>query len=352
MDEGAVVLVDLEPRKTLSDLNARMLGTLITNDLFLNARNRPEGSPPFYFYIDECGRYLNESIERILDEARKHGLHLVLANQHLSQIQAAGDKVYSAVTTDAQTKVIFGGLCNEDRDTFVKEVFLDLNLEQPKESLTRIAAVGQEKVVLRSGGVAKGKATGRSKGAGTHQAFATGISFGDGESESVSVLSDGMDGGTTLGTSSQFGSSQQETYGSSYMETESESESESETAGWAESFRTIYEKVTGGVYTLEEQRYLKSSWLKKQPTQSALLVRPDLTLQPFTVATVQQAKVPEEYLEEFVEERYKAFPFVERADAILTEIARRGYTLQKAAGLPVPVAYCDEPDPFDPFDNE
>jgi type IV secretory pathway VirB4 component len=102
MDEGAVILVNLASSGRLSDSNARTLGTLLTNDLFLKAQARPEGSRPFYLYIDECGRYLNESIQRILDESRKRGLHLILANQHLAQLRAAGATVYSAVLTDAQ----------------------------------------------------------------------------------------------------------------------------------------------------------------------------------------------------------------------------------------------------------
>ncbi len=117
MERGGIVLVNLEERRELSDESARLLGTLLTHDLFLQAQSRPEGSRPFYFYIDECGRYLNESIQRILDESRKRSLHLILANQNLAQLQAAGETVYKAVMGGAQTKVVFGGGEYDDADT-------------------------------------------------------------------------------------------------------------------------------------------------------------------------------------------------------------------------------------------
>jgi len=124
MDEGAIVLVNLSTGSRLSDDNARLLGTLLVNDLFLKARSRPKGSRPFYLYIDECARYINEDIGRILDEARKFGLHLILAHQHLSQLKKAGEEVYSAVMTNAQTKVVFGGLSPEDARIMAELIFM------------------------------------------------------------------------------------------------------------------------------------------------------------------------------------------------------------------------------------
>ena len=103
MDEGWVLLVNLASSDKVSDDNARLLGTLIVNDLFMRAKGRPKGSRPFYLYIDECARYINEDIGRILDEGRKFGLHLILAHQHLSQLKEAGESVYRAVMQNART---------------------------------------------------------------------------------------------------------------------------------------------------------------------------------------------------------------------------------------------------------
>ena len=103
MDEGYVVLVNLAPSGKSSDSNpasklsgrdAELIGSLVVNDLFQKAQQRPEGSRPFYLYIDECARYVNGNIARILDESRKRGLHLVLAHQHLSQLHCILTNMY------------------------------------------------------------------------------------------------------------------------------------------------------------------------------------------------------------------------------------------------------------------
>lgn len=351
MDEGAVVLVNLEARAKLSDFNARTLGTLLTNDLFLKANDRPEGSRPFYLYIDECGRFLNESIQRILDESRKRGLHLILANQHLEQLKQAGEMVYSAVMTDAQTKVIFGGLFSNDAETMVKEVFLDLNLEEPKESLTRRVAVGQEKIILRGGSTSRSSTTSRGTSKGTAFGSSTGSSYGSsigtilGSSESKSQVlypdDVGMDverprteaWGLSQGETTTSSSSYSES--TSTMASESESESESTSAAemdsWTESFQTIYADAVGGHFTLEEQRYKKVGWLKKQPKQLALLVQPDYSLVPFRVATVRQPNVTREDVEAFVEKRFAALSIVSREEDVMKYLEAKGSELKRLA---------------------
>ena len=124
MDEGEVVLVNLSSGTRVSRENARMLGTLIVNDLFLNATERPPESRPFYLYIDEFGQFVNEDIARILDEGRKFGLHLVLAHQHLQQLKDEDGKVYYSVMTDAKTKVVFGGLTPDDAEVLSKQMYM------------------------------------------------------------------------------------------------------------------------------------------------------------------------------------------------------------------------------------
>lgn len=43
---------------------------------------------PTYLFIDEFHNYVTESVEKILAETRKYGLHLIIANQSLSQIDS------------------------------------------------------------------------------------------------------------------------------------------------------------------------------------------------------------------------------------------------------------------------
>ena len=117
----------------------------------MKAKARPEGSRPFYLYIDECARFVNEDIGRILDEGRKFGLHLILAHQHLAQLKKAGEEVYQAVMTDAKTKVVFGGLNTEDARVLAEQIFLgELDLDDPKNILSRPVVVGYAREWLRN----------------------------------------------------------------------------------------------------------------------------------------------------------------------------------------------------------
>jgi hypothetical protein len=330
MDDSAVILVNLASSGRLSDFNARTLGTLLTNDLFLKAQARPEGSRPFYLYIDECGRYLNESIQRILDESRKRGLHLILANQHLSQLRAAGDTVYSAVITDAQTKVIFGGLSTQDAEIMVKEVFLDLDLEEPKPSLMRNVAVGQELVLL--GGGSRGIS--RMEGTSDTELFGEAEFFGELRGENTSTqFFDGIElergaWGVSVGTSE--GHTDSRSVATSTMK----SETLSEISSWTQAFKTIYEKLSSGNFSLEEQRYKTVAWLKKQPRQMALLVQPDFSLTPFRVANVRQSDLTDARHARLISQRFEALPFVQKEKDMFRQFERRTRELHARAGLP------------------
>ena len=133
MDDGAILLVNLGTRGNLSREEARLLGTLIVNDLFMKALDRKAGSRPFYLYIDECARFLTDDIHYILDETRKFGLHLVLAHQRLGQLREAGENIYNAVMS-IENKAILGGIVKEDAQELAEQVFLgELNLEEAKE---------------------------------------------------------------------------------------------------------------------------------------------------------------------------------------------------------------------------
>lgn len=123
MDEGYVLLVNLSFGQRISEDNARILGTLIVNDLFQTATDRLEGGRPFYLYIDEFSRFVNGDMARILDECRKFGLHLILAHQHLQHLKREDEPVYYSVLTNAKTKAVFGGLNSDDARVMAREIF-------------------------------------------------------------------------------------------------------------------------------------------------------------------------------------------------------------------------------------
>lgn len=153
MDEGWVLLVNLASTDKLSDDNARLLGTLMVNDLFQKARGRSEELAkrrPFYIFIDECSLFINDDIGRILDEGRKFGLNVILAHQHLSQLEDVSKRVYKAVKTDAKSKIVFGGLEPEDARVMAEQLFMgEIDLEEPVKKLVKEAVVNYEITKLR-----------------------------------------------------------------------------------------------------------------------------------------------------------------------------------------------------------
>lgn len=89
MDEKKILLVNLA-KGDIGAQDARLIGMLVTNYIFEAALERTdtpkELRTPFYYYLDEFQNFTTDTVADILAEARKYGLHLILANQTLSQL--------------------------------------------------------------------------------------------------------------------------------------------------------------------------------------------------------------------------------------------------------------------------
>jgi hypothetical protein len=89
MDEGKILLLNLSQGK-LGEDNAALLGAMIITKLQLAAMSRAfqaeEGRRDFYLYVDEFQNFATSSFIKILSEARKYRLNLILANQYMGQI--------------------------------------------------------------------------------------------------------------------------------------------------------------------------------------------------------------------------------------------------------------------------
>jgi hypothetical protein len=325
MDDGWMLLVNLSSGAKISDDNARLLGTLIVNELFMKAKARPEGSRPFYLYIDECARFINEDIGRILDEGRKFGLHLILAHQHLAQLKKAGEEVYQAVMTDAKTKVIFGGLNTEDARVMAEQVFLgELNLEDPKNILNRPVVVGYAKEWLEN--------------------FSFGRSYGESHSEAKQR----GEGSTTGGSAGQMfipqglleadllvSSSTVELNTSSSLKTEAEaktlSEAHSETSGRSEALMPILEERITAVKDLSEKIYEAMAILVNQPRQRAVVKLPKKKTKIITTPTIEPGFANDKRVQRFKEQCYNDAEFAHDQKEIVRQIKKRTARLQAEA---------------------
>lgn len=89
MDEGKVVIMNLSQGRIGED-NAALLGAMMITKIQLAAMNRvamPEAQrKDFYLYVDEFQNFATTSFIKILSEARKYRLNLILANQYISQV--------------------------------------------------------------------------------------------------------------------------------------------------------------------------------------------------------------------------------------------------------------------------
>lgn len=89
MDQGKILLVNLSQGK-LGEDNATLLGAMMITKIQLAAMARvhkkEETRRDFYLYVDEFQNFATDAFIKILSEARKYRLNLVLANQYVAQI--------------------------------------------------------------------------------------------------------------------------------------------------------------------------------------------------------------------------------------------------------------------------
>lgn len=107
MDEGKILLINVSQGK-LGEDNASLLGALMITKIQLAAMNRvyvpEEKRKDFYLYIDEFQNFATTSFIKILSEARKYRLNLILANQYMDQVP---DDVQAAIFGNAGTIASF-----------------------------------------------------------------------------------------------------------------------------------------------------------------------------------------------------------------------------------------------------
>lgn len=107
MNEGKILLLNLSQGKIGED-NAALLGAMTITRIQLAAMNRvsmpEEERKDFYLYVDEFQNFATTSFVKILSEARKYHLNLILANQYIAQVP---EEVRAAIFGNAGTMLSF-----------------------------------------------------------------------------------------------------------------------------------------------------------------------------------------------------------------------------------------------------
>ena len=120
MDEGKILLVNLS-QGMLGEDNATLLGAMLITKIQLAAMGRvhipEEQRRDFYLYVDEFQNFATTSFNKILSEARKYRLNLILANQYIAQIP---EEVQKAIFGNCGSVVSFV-MGSEDAEVFSKE---------------------------------------------------------------------------------------------------------------------------------------------------------------------------------------------------------------------------------------
>ncbi|EAY29419.1 TraM recognition domain-containing protein [Microscilla marina] len=88
-----------------SQLFGRLIISLLQSIALRRVYQSKAKRKPTFLFIDECQNYLSAtSIERILAESRKYGLHLILANQNLAQITSK--KLKETILSNTSVKFV------------------------------------------------------------------------------------------------------------------------------------------------------------------------------------------------------------------------------------------------------
>ncbi|MDO8515824.1 MAG: type IV secretion system DNA-binding domain-containing protein [bacterium] len=107
MDHGKILLINLSKGR-IGDINANLLGMIITGKLLMAALSRGDSPEDerrdFNLYIDEFQNFTTDSIGTILSEARKYRLNLTMAHQFIAQLE---EKIRDSVFGNVGSQIIF-----------------------------------------------------------------------------------------------------------------------------------------------------------------------------------------------------------------------------------------------------
>ncbi|PJB06929.1 hypothetical protein CO123_01065 [bacterium (Candidatus Howlettbacteria) CG_4_9_14_3_um_filter_37_10] len=103
MDEEKILIINLSSGRIGED-NSALLGSMMITKIQLAAMSRAdipaEERKDFYLYVDEFQNFATESFAKILSEARKYRLDLIVANQYITQMEeTVRDAVFGNVGT-------------------------------------------------------------------------------------------------------------------------------------------------------------------------------------------------------------------------------------------------------------
>jgi hypothetical protein len=260
----------------ISSEDAYLIGTLLINEIINYCKTqRPDSriakQKPFFLMIDEAHRFLSMKISEALAECAKNGLHLVLAHQNLAQLREYSEVLYQNVMTNAQTKIIFGGLPHKELEILEKDVFAgDHDFKKIKDEIYRTTVVDyMEETRIVTGGSRSSTDT---VSTFESQGETIGKSAGSGNTE-MSVEDNGVLSPIVFQTSQSENEVDSKAVSQSQGESHVTASTESES--WSESIilTPILDKELASrqFYNLDELREMNIAQLKNTPQQHCFI---------------------------------------------------------------------------------
>ena len=256
----------------------------------------------------------------MLDQTRKFGLHLVLAHQRLGQLKDRSEAIYNGIMAGGQTKIVFGGLTDEDAGIMAREVLRNsFNLEQPKHILDKPIVVDEVPFWLESQSETSTWASSRTVGESYGGGNSTGMSGSYGETYDLQRQITGSSGSISAsdGASENWGVSS----------SESASQGGSRTTSRSQTLKPVRVIMPTAVHSLEEATHLAIVKLRELPNRSAIVRRRGK--QPVRIHTVdiKPALASEERVARFLERTRTLSPYLSATADADAEIARRASSL-------------------------
>lgn len=177
LDRGDIILANLSGGDAVSDADTELLGRLLTRFIFFHVKRR-RTDKPFWFFIDECQRFLSGDIPNLLAEARKFSCGVTLSHQWQSQLGKPEDQTLAAVHNATNLKVSFRVKHPKEAQE-IAETIIPLDLERPVDILTKPTVVGHRRTFFSNWNVAENEAWNHSV------AKSDSITITDGETEST-----------------------------------------------------------------------------------------------------------------------------------------------------------------------
>src|SRR6266852_3172609 len=288
LSDKKILLVNLARQNVISEDNQHLLGTLLVNELLsAGFARRPQERQPFFVFIDEFSHFVTKDACEILDGGRKFGLHFTLAHQHLAQLKEKDPEVYYSTLTNARTKVVFGGLNDEDVELISKELYTgEFDPEQVKDEIWHrgFEPVETTRTVR---GYSSSQSSGESSADVSHSSLASGQVWIPGSDLWSSPTLTSTSRSSARGSSRNRGHQTSASFG------------ETETTVPFYEFHEYRELTSRTFRSLEEQLYLKKAQLKRQPNQHAAVLIPGQQVQLIKVATLRELPVMDHQCEEF-----------------------------------------------------